>query len=51
VQRGEKALYREAYALIDESHKARERGKIRSYRAQQHTADLDEFAEVLSPRC
>ncbi|MGH2375548.1 MAG: IS21-like element helper ATPase IstB [bacterium] len=66
VQRGDKVIYREAHALIEESHQARELGELRTYRAQLHTADLlviddlflrklpatagDELAEVLMSR-
>lgn len=40
VQRGHKVLYREAHALIEEIHLARELGEIKKYRAQLQGADL-----------
>ena len=66
VQRGYKVFYREAHALVQEIHEAREFGELRKYRAQINAADLmviddlflrklpatagDELAEVLMSR-
>jgi DNA replication protein DnaC len=40
VQRGYKALYREAHTLIEEIHQARELGEIKKYRAQMQSAEV-----------
>jgi DNA replication protein DnaC len=40
VQRGYKVLYREAHALLEEIHLARELGEIKKYRAQLQAAEL-----------
>ena len=66
VQRGYKVFYREAHALVQEIHEAREFGELRKYRTQINAADLmviddlflrklpatagDELAEVLMSR-
>jgi len=66
VGRGYKVLYREAHALIEDIHEARELGELRKYRAQLATAELlviddlflrrlhssagDELADVLMSR-
>ena len=66
VQRGYKVFYREAHALIDDIHRARELGEIRKYHAQLKAEDLmviddlfprklpfgagDELADVLMSR-
>jgi DNA replication protein DnaC len=66
VGRGYKVLYREAHALIEDIHEARELGELRKHRAQLSSAELliiddlflrklppsagDEFADVLMSR-
>jgi DNA replication protein DnaC len=40
VERGYKVFYREAHALIDELHEAREFGELRKYRARLNAAEL-----------
>lgn len=40
IQRGYKALYREAHTLLEEINEAREPGELRKYRAQLKGVEL-----------